>query len=138
MTMTRKLLDTTFLVHYWAGTPAVANYLDEQADSTEFVTTTINLKEIAVGRKLQGEFDPFEIRSTFDWIDIVSFDADHALIAGELEATLRRGDDHNQDKINSLAADLLIAGVARDLDIPVVTRNVDDFELFDGVEVERY
>lgn len=136
--MTRKLLDTTFLIHYWAGTPAVEDYLDEHEQTTEFVTTPINLKEIVVGRTLQGKFDPTEIHSTFEWVEIIPFEAEHAFHAGALEADLRSNDEHNQDKLNSLTADLLIAAVAKALDIPVVTRNTDDFELFDGVDVEAY
>ncbi|SDJ99037.1 type II toxin-antitoxin system VapC family toxin [Natronorubrum texcoconense] len=136
--MTRKLLDTTFLIHYWAGTPAVEDYLDEHEQTTEFVTTPINLKEIVVGRTLQGKFDRTEIHSTFEWVDIVPFGSEHAFHAGELEAELRSTDGHNQDKLNSLTADLLIAAVAKALDIPVVTRNTDDFELLGGVDVETY
>lgn len=136
--MTRKLLDTTFLIHYWAGTPAVEDYLDRHEETTEFVTTPINLKEIAVGRKLQGKFDPAEIHSTFEWVEVVPFDLEHAFHAGELEACLRGDSEFNQDEINSLTADLLITAVARELDVPVVTRNTDDFELFDGIDVETY
>jgi predicted nucleic acid-binding protein len=70
-----KLLDTTFLIHYWGGVDAVREYLEANEDS-EFVTTTLNLKEIAVGRELQGALDWHEIRSTFDWVRFVPFDTD--------------------------------------------------------------
>jgi predicted nucleic acid-binding protein len=33
---------------------------------------------------------------------------------------------------------VLVAGTARALDAPVVTRNVDDFAHFGGVDVESY
>ncbi|MGQ4555815.1 PIN domain-containing protein [Halobellus sp. GM3] len=132
-----KLLDTTVLIHYWGGVDAVADYLDEHEEH-EFVTTTLNLEEIAVGRALQGELDRHEIRSTFDWVRTVPFDVDHAFVAGELEAELHRDPEINGDKINSLAADVLIAAVAKEANATVVTRNVDDFELFDGVSVETY
>lgn len=136
-TMPRKLLDTTFLIHYWGGDGDVETYLSSHEEATEFVTTPINLKEIAVGRRLQGQFDRAEIRSTFAWVDVVPFELEHAYIASDLEATLRR-DEYQQDKLNSLGADLLIAAVAKDLDAPVVTQNTADFELFDGVAVESY
>ncbi|WP_132057917.1 type II toxin-antitoxin system VapC family toxin [Halorussus amylolyticus] len=136
--MTTKLLDTTFLIHYWAGRDAVAEYLEAREDTCEFATTAINLKEIAVGRKLQGQFDPREIRSKFEWVRLVPFGVEHAFSAGELEASLREDDDINQQKVNALAGDLLIASVAAELGAPVVTRNVEDFELFDGVSVETY
>lgn len=132
-----KLFDTTFLVHYWGGVEDVAGYLEAHEDE-EFVTTAFNLKEIAVGRELQGAFDEQEIRSTFDWVRILPFDLDHAFFAGQLEASLYRDDDVNGDKINALAGDILIAGVAKELDATVVTENATDFELFDGVAVESY
>jgi hypothetical protein len=136
--MATKLLDTTFLIHYWAGRDAVKKYLEAHEDTDEFVTTAINLKEIAVGRKLQRQFDPAEIWSEFEWVEFVPFAADHAMLAGEMEATLRADDDVNQQKVNALTGDLFIAAVAKDLSAPVVTRNADDFEMLDGVSVETY
>jgi predicted nucleic acid-binding protein len=136
--MPTKLLDTTFLVHYWAGRDAVKEYLEAHEETSEFVTTGINLKEIAVGRELQGKFDPAEIRSKFEWVEAVPFGPDHAMLAGQMEATLRKNDEVDQQKVNELAGDLFIPAVARDLGATVVTRNVDDFEMLDGVSVETY
>ncbi|THE64913.1 type II toxin-antitoxin system VapC family toxin [Salinadaptatus halalkaliphilus] len=135
--MGRKLLDTTFLIHYWAGLDAVEAFLADTEDTAEFVTTPINLKEIAVGREIQGKYDRTEIRSTFEWIDVVPFTSEQAFVAGELEAALRRS-NCSQHEINSLTADLLIAAAAKTLDTPVVTRNVNDFERLEGVTVEPY
>lgn len=136
--MATKLLDTTFLIHYWAGRDAVKEYLEAHEETSEFVTTAINLKEIAVGRELQGSFDPAEIRSKFEWVEAIPFDSDHAMVAGQMEATLRKNDEVNQQKVNELAGDLFIAAVAKNLNASVVTRNVDDFEMLDGVAVETY
>lgn len=135
--MATKLLDTTFLIHYWAGRDAVKEYLEAHEDTTDFVTTAINFKEIAVGRELQGKFDPAEIRSRFEWVETVPFTTDHAMLAGQMEASLRADDEVNQQKVNELAGDLFIAAVAKELNAPVVTRNLDDFELL-GVPVETY
>jgi len=132
-----KLLDTTFLIHYWAGREAVEDYL-ETHDEEECVTTALNIKEIAVGRELQGNLDPLEIRSTFEWTTIIPFQVEHAFIAGKLESQLHRKEGVNQDRINSLAGDLLIAAVAKEANATVVTRNTDDFRIFDGVSVESY
>jgi predicted nucleic acid-binding protein len=132
-----KLLDTTFLVHYWGGVDAVAEYLEANEDE-EFLTTTLNLKEIAVGRALQDALDRHEIRSTFEWVTVVPFGVDHAFLAGELEAQLHRNPAINQDKINALTGDLFIAAIASEQTATVVTRNTEDFELFDGVSVESY
>ena len=132
-----KLLDTTFLIHYWAGNKSVEAYL-ETHDEEEFVTTTLNIKEIAVGRAIQEKLDPYEIHSTFRWTTIIPFQAEHAFAAGKLEAALHQDESINQDKINSLAGDLLIASVAKEVGATVVTQNTDDFEIFDGVSVDTY
>lgn len=136
--MTTKLLDTTFLIHYWGGDPGVEEYLETHEETAEFAATTLNLKEVAVGRRLQGEFDRQELESTFNWVRLVPFDVEHAFLASGFEADLHRRENVNQDRVNALAGDLLIAAVAKALDAPVVTRNVDDFELFEGVDVETY
>lgn len=132
-----KLLDTTFLIHYWGGFDGVATYL-EANEQAAFTTTTFNIKEIAVGQALQGQLNSNTISSTFEWLRIIPFEADHAVAAAKLEAILRQNDSVNQDKINALTGDLLIAAVAKSVDATVVTQNTEDFELFDGVSVESY
>lgn len=136
--MTTKLLDTTFLIHYWRGEGAVAAYLDDHESETEFLTTTINLKEIAVGRAIQGHLDRRDILGTFDWVRIVPFDIEDAFVAGELEAPLHLDEGVDRNEIAAIGADVLIAAVSRDYGAPVVTKNVDDFERFEGVSVETY
>lgn len=132
-----KLLDTTFLIHYWAGEERVRNYL-EQHKQSEFVTTTLNIKEISVGRTLQDKLDRYEILSKFEWLSVIPFQTEHAFLAGQLEAELHQAKDINQDKINSLAGDVLIAAVAKETEATVVTENVEDFKIFDSVSVETY
>lgn len=132
-----KLLDTTFLIHYWAGREDVRDYLERHEES-EFSTTTLNIKEIAVGRELQNKRDRYEILSTFAWVQIIPFQIEHAFIAGQLEAALHRNESINQDKIHSLAGDVLIAAVAKETGATVVTENRDDFEVLDDVSVEAY
>lgn len=132
-----KLLDTTFLIHYWAGREDAKEYLEHNEES-EFTTTTLNIKEIAVGRELQGKFDRHELLSTFEWLHIIPFQTEHAFLAGQLEAELHQDENMNQDKINSLTGDVLIAAVAKELGASVVTENRADFESLDGVSVDTY
>lgn len=132
-----KLLDSTFLAHHARGTEAVAEYLSAH-DDEEFVTSTINVKEIAVGALTVADPTKEELLADLGWVRILSFTAEHAYFAAEFEAELRADPDVQQDQINSLMGDLLIAGVARSIDAPVVTRNVEDFKRFDGVSVEEY
>ena len=132
-----KLLDTTFLIHYWAGNQDAKGYLEQHSDS-EFATTTLNIKEIAVGRELQGKLNRQEILTTFEWLTLIPLRADHAFVAAELEAELHRESSVNQDKINALAGDILIAGVAKEMGATVVTENTKDFERFDTIPVDGY
>lgn len=131
-----KLLDTTFLVDHQRGEEDVADFLEEQEEeSEELVTSSINLKEIAVGKITVEDPTPsFEdILSDFGWLTVETFDEEQALEAARIEAELRQSDEYDP----RLSADILIAGVAQDLNAPVVTRNVSDFEQI-GVDVQEY
>ena len=132
-----KLLDTTFLIHYWAGRESARNYL-ERNEEFELTTTTFNIKEIAVGRALQGKLDRHEILETFEWVNIIPFQTEHAFLAGQVEAELHRDESVNQDKINSLTGDVLITAVAKETGATVVTENKDDFEFLGDVSVDTY
>jgi hypothetical protein len=135
--MATKLLDTTFLIHHWGGRESVAAYLESQPEGTEYVTTTVNLKEIAVGRTLTDRSDAEEIRAQFEWVRVVPITTSIAWATAEIEAALYRDDGVNQDRINSLAGDAIIAGAATELNATVVSNNVEDFEAL-GVPVEAY
>lgn len=135
--MATKLLDTTFLVHHWGGHADVETFLASQPDGTDYITTTINLKELAVGRKLMGAFDPSELLAQFEWVRIVPISKAVAWAVADLEAPLHRAESINRDRINALAGDALIAGAAAEHDATVVSRNVEDFEAL-GVPVESY
>ena len=132
-----KLLDTTFLIHYWAGTEDAGSYLNTHEDEA-FITTTLNIKELAVGAELRDDIDVSDIVPTFEWVDVRPFRTEHALIAGGLEAKLHRDDSVARDEIDALAADLLIAAVALDAGATVVTRNVEAFERFEDLDVGAY
>ncbi|PSP93816.1 VapC toxin family PIN domain ribonuclease [Halobacteriales archaeon QS_4_62_28] len=135
--MLMKLLDTTFLIHYWAGRESTRDYL-ERNEKFELITTTLNIKEIAVGRALQGKLDRHEILETFDWLNIIPFQTEHAFLAGQVEAQLHRDESVNQDKISFPTGDVLIAAVAKETGATVVTENTDDFEFLSDVSVETY
>jgi hypothetical protein len=135
--MARKLLDTTFLIHHWGGHESVKSYLESQSEETEYVTTTMNLKEIAVGRKLVGEFGPEEIMTQFEWVETVPITPEIAWETAKIEARLHREDGVNRDRIDALVGDAIVAGAAVELDATVVTKTVEDFEPL-GVPAETY
>jgi predicted nucleic acid-binding protein len=111
----------------------VASYLEANEDR-RFVTSTLEFEVIAVGEVLAREADFVEVRSQFEWIDVEPYTVRHAYAAAELEATMRDDGSYRE----AFAADLLIAGAARSLGAPVVTRNTGHFEQFDGIDVEEY
>jgi predicted nucleic acid-binding protein len=84
-----------------------------------------------------GAFDPVEIRSQFEWVRVVPMTADIAWEIAEIEARLHQTGDVNQDRINGLAGDAVIAGAAAESEATVVTDNVEDFRTL-GVPVESY
>lgn len=136
--MSKKLLDTTFLIHYWGGRERTESYLEANEASSEFLTTTLNLQEIAIGLEFSDDLDPVTVETVFDWIEFVPFEPKHAYEAARLETAVRRDDSINGDKVNELTADILIAAVGKHCDATIVTKNTDDFELLDGIDVESY
>ena len=131
-----KLLDTTFLVDYERGEEAVAEYL-EANEAAEFVTSTLCVKELAVGKHIIDDPTLADVLAPYGWLEVVPFRTDHAIVAGEMEAELHADESVNRDHINAVAGDLLIAAVARTLNATVVTDNREDFERFD-VAVKGY
>ena len=134
-----KLLDTTFLAHYYRGNSRVESFLDTHESTDEdLVTTTINVEEIAVGVHAV-EDDPTEadVRSDLGWLTVLPFETGDAFAAAAIEARLLADETVDADRINALAGEILIAGAADHHDATVVTENVADFEQL-GVAVEGY
>ena len=131
-----KLLDTTFLVDYERGEDAVAKYLEEN-EAADFVTSTLCIEELAVGKHVAGDPTGADVLAPYGWLEVVPFRTDHAIVAGEMEAELHADESVNRDYIDAVAGDLLIAAVARAMDATVVTNNREDFDRFD-VAVEGY
>ena len=131
-----KLLDTTFLVDYERGEEVVAEYL-EGNEAADFVTSTLCIEELAVGKHVVGDPTGADVLAPYGWLEVVPFRTDHAIVAGEMEAELHADASANRDYIDAVAGDLLIAAVARAMDATVVTSNRGDFERFD-VSVEGY
>lgn len=110
---------------------------DPRSDEDLF-TTTINLKEVAVGVHLHREDPSFmDVVADLGWLNVVPFEARDAHHAGAIEAERQADESIDANRLNALASDVLIAAVARRRDATVVTENVRDFRVFD-VPVERY
>lgn len=135
----RKLLDTTFLIDFLSRGREVRPYLEaNDGPETEFLTTSIAMKELAVGlHRVEDEPSMSELRSDFGWTDVIPFSTRHAFYTGRIGEQLDRRGVHG-DRLNSLAGDVLIGGVALAEDATVVTRNVEDFEFLPEADVEAY
>ena len=131
-----KLLDTTFLVDYERGEDAIEEYLEANG-AAEFVTSTLCVKELAVGKHVVGDPTRADVLAPYGWLEVVPFRVGHAIVAGEMEAELHADESVNRDYINAVIGDLLIAAVARTMDATVVTNDGQDFDRFD-VAVEGY
>ena len=131
-----KLLDITFLVDYERGEEVVAEYLKGN-EAADFVTSTLCIEELAVGKHVAGDPTGANVLAPYGWLEVVPFRTDHAIAAGEMEAELHADESVNREYINAVTGDLLIAAVARTMDATVVTNNREDFERFD-VAVEGY
>lgn len=135
----KKLLDTTFLIHYLTRKSRVEPYLAEHdGPETEFLTTPISMKELAVGiHQARNEPTIADLQADLGWVEVVPFSTRHAFYAGKIEEALDR-QGVPQDRLNALGGDVLIGGVALAEDATVVTENTDDFELLPDVPVESY
>ncbi len=131
-----KLLDTTFLVDYERGDRRVASYLEDN-EQADFRTSTLCIKELAVGRHLVSDPSPADVLAPYGWLEVIPFDTGHAIRAGEMESELHADDSVTRDRIDAITGDLLVAAVAAVHDATVVTDNASDFEPFD-VPVEGY
>ena len=67
-----KLLDTTFLVDYERGEDAVAEYLEEN-EAADFVTSTLCVEELAVGKHVVGDPTGADVLAPYGWLEVVPF-----------------------------------------------------------------
>lgn len=135
----KKLLDTTFHVHFLTDETRVKPYLEaHESPETEFLTSMITMKELAVGvHHVEENPTVADLHADLGWVEILPFSMRHAFYAGEIESALMQ-QGVPQEQRNALGGDILIGGVALAEDATVVTQNTDDFELMPGVDVETY
>jgi predicted nucleic acid-binding protein len=128
-----KVVDTTLLIGHARGDSAVEHYLIDHETET-LVVPMVVFRELAVGEVLARGESKAAILGHLGAFDVRAFDGDHAYHAAVIEADLRERGAYEP----RLTSDIAVAGVARSLDVPVLTRNAADFERFDDVDVETY
>lgn len=134
-TETDVLLDTTFLLDLRYGdADAVSLARELDASSTRQRVSVITAFELYTGIT-QSDSPDAEHERVLDVIetkDIVPVDWPIATKAGRFHGTLVN--DGNRVDVR----DCFIAATALVLEEPVVTRNIDHFERFDGLTVRSY
>lgn len=126
-----KCFDSSFLADYTRGRASAIRYLEELTDE-ELVVPTIALYELFAGHlRMDDEVTAGDFKRAFDWATEVELTDDHALEA----ARVRRGLTERGRRIQH--PDMLLAGIARSLDAPVVASD-DDFERVDGLRLENH
>lgn len=128
------LLDSTFLHDLLREHPDAVGCLDELIQSRRPVAiSALTVFEVGIGLRGDAEQHREQFRRTVDELEGIPLGPEQARRAMEIQRNLYdRGDPIG-------AVDVLIAGSAATReDAAVLTRNVDEFERVDGVEVETY
>jgi len=124
-----KLLDSSFCADFLRGRESAKEYrMANQAES--FVLTPIGQYELYHGAVKEGR-DPVLVDDDLPWIEIVEHTSKHALEAARIRQELTEAGQRLQHP------DLLIAGVARSMGVPLVTAD-SGFEQVDGLVVENH
>lgn len=128
------ILDTSFLVDLLRGNKTAVDKIAEIEKRNEpIATTTISVFEIWQGlSKKAGEEETEKTFELFKSINVVGFDFDSAIKAGEIQGSLRA----TGQKIDP--EDAMIAGIAKSRQEKVLTRNQKHFARIRGLEIETY
>lgn len=122
------VLDSTVLIDFLRGRPAVQRVAALRARRDRVATTAINVEEIVRG--LRGtEQDTAE--ALFDGLPVLVIDREVAAIAG------RWRQDHARRGVTLWQADCLVAAAAHRAGGTLVTGNPEDFPMV-GLRVEHW
>ena len=135
-----KLLDTTFLIHYYFDTPGATRYKEDH--DYEFRTLSINVKEFLVAHTLEKDSPMMmsDFQQEFGFLQIEPYRKQFSFEAAQIEANLRNNGEYKYkcEEDSSFPADILIGGAARDLQSDIVTRNIGDYDIMPSVSVDQY
>jgi predicted nucleic acid-binding protein len=124
-----KLLDSSFYADFLRGRePAKAYRLDHQEES--LVLSSIGYYELYHGA-IKENRDPALVAEALPWVDTMEYTRPHALEAARIRQELENAGQRLQHP------DMMIAGMARSLDVPIVTAD-NGFTTVDGLQVENH
>ncbi|WP_436935786.1 PIN domain-containing protein [Halovenus marina] len=124
-----KILDSSFCADFLRGREPAKEYRLDNQDEI-LVLTSIGSYELYHGAIKEGR-DPVLIEDHLPWVDYLEYDRTHALEAARIRQEL----EENGKRIQH--PDMMIAGVARSLDVPLVTSD-GRFELIEDLDIENH
>jgi predicted nucleic acid-binding protein len=124
-----KLLDSSFCADFLRGREAAKAYRLAHRNES-LVLSSIGYYELYHGAVKEGR-DPGRIDDHLPWVERIDYDPTHALEGARIRQEL----DARGQRIQH--PDMMLAGVARSLGVPVVTAD-DGFERVDGLDVENH
>ena len=124
-----KILDSSFCADFLRGRETAKQYrLDNQ--ETTLVLTAIGYYELYHGAVREGR-DPVLIDNHLPWVEQLEYNRSHALEGARIRRELTARGERIQHP------DMMIAGIARALDVPVVMAD-NGFKRIDGLAVENH
>ena len=132
--MNRTLIDTDILSYYFKGNQKVVKNFEKYLQDFDLIEISIiTYYEIIGGLMAKNALKQLNIFQDFvDQNIVVPMTENSAKISAELYATLRQQGNPVDD------IDLLIAGIAIDNDLILVTNNENHFNRIPGLRVENW
>ena len=132
--MTESLIDTDILSFYFKGDPRVVNKFNDYLRGFDVINITIiTYYEILGGLKFKKaerqikEFEQFVANNA-----IIHISEESAKISGDIYADLR------QKGITIGTSDILIAGIAIENELTLITNNERHYESIKGLKIENW
>ena len=124
-----KIVDSSLIADFLRGRESAKAYrLDHRNE--RFVLTSIGAYELFHGAVREGR-DPRLLDDDLPWVEHLEYDRTHALEAATIRSELE------SDGTRLQHPDMMIAGVARSLDVPVLTAD-RGFERVENLDVENH
>lgn len=124
-----KILDSSYCADFLRGRESAKAYRLDHADWS-LVLTSIGFYELYHGAIREGR-DPVRIDDDLPWVEVMEFTRSHARESARIRQELEEQGKRVQHP------DMMVAGAARSLDVPVVTADTG-FERIDGLTVENH
>ncbi|MFB6150821.1 MAG: PIN domain-containing protein [Haloarculaceae archaeon] len=124
-----KVLDSSFCADFLRGRESAKEYRIDRRDE-RFALPSVGYYELYHGAVKVGR-DPILVDDDLPWVDHLEYDRTHALEGARIRQELEANGERIQHP------DMMLAGVARSLDVPLVTAD-DGFERVEGLDVENH